>query len=149
MIVTEIPYQVQKSQLIEQIAELLEAKKLPLLADIRDESRETVRIVLEPKSRSVEPEMLMETLFRATPLESRFPLNMNVLTADRTPVVMACATCCAPGSIIATKCWNAARATGSPRSSAGWKCSTASRRVPQPRRGDPHHPRGGRTEAAR
>ncbi len=88
VIVTEIPYQVPKSRLIEQIAALLEAKKLPLLADIRDESDAAVRIVLEPKSRSVEPATLMETLFRATPLESRFPLNMNVLTADRTPVVL-------------------------------------------------------------
>ena len=87
-VVTEIPYQVQKARLIEQIAELLEAKKLPFLADVRDESTELVRVVLEPKSRGVEPEVLMETLFRATALEARFPLNMNVLTADRTPVVM-------------------------------------------------------------
>ena len=72
VIVTEIPYQVQKSKLIEQIAELLEAKKLPFLGDIRDESTEQVRLVLEPKSRGVEPEVLMETLFRATTLESRF-----------------------------------------------------------------------------
>jgi topoisomerase-4 subunit A len=88
IVVTEIPYQVQKSKLIEQIAALLEAKKLPLLGDVRDESAELVRLVLEPKSRGVEPEVLMETLFRATDLEVRFPLNMNVLTADRTPVVM-------------------------------------------------------------
>ena len=88
IVVTEIPYQVQKSRLIEQIAELLEAKKLPLLGDVRDESAETVRLVLEPKARGVEPEVLMETLFRATALETRFPLNMNVLTADRTPRVM-------------------------------------------------------------
>jgi topoisomerase-4 subunit A len=88
IVVTEIPYQVQKSKLIEQIAALLEAKKLPLLGDVRDESAEQVRLVLEPKSRGVEPEVLMETLFRATDLEVRFPLNMNVLTADRTPIVM-------------------------------------------------------------
>ena len=88
VIVTEIPYQVQKSRLIEQMAELLEAKKLPFLADIRDESAETMRLILEPKSRTVEPEVLMETLFRATALEQRFPLNMNVLTADRTPMVL-------------------------------------------------------------
>ncbi len=88
IVVTEIPYQVQKSRLIEQIATLLEEKKLPLLADIRDESAEKIRLVLEPKSRGVEPEVLMETLFRATPLEIRFPLNMNVLTADRTPRVL-------------------------------------------------------------
>ena len=88
IIVTEIPYQVQKARLIEQIAQLLEDKKLPLLGDVRDESTETVRLVLEPKSRGVEPDELMATLFRATALESRFPLNMNVLTADRTPRVL-------------------------------------------------------------
>jgi topoisomerase-4 subunit A len=88
IVVTEIPYQVQKSRLIEQVAQLLEDKKLPLLGDIRDESAEKIRLVLEPKSRGVEPEVLMETMFRATALESRFPLNMNVLTADRTPRVL-------------------------------------------------------------
>ena len=89
VVVTEIPYQVQKSRLIEQIAQLMEDKKLPLLGDIRDESTELVRLVLEPKTRGVEPEALMATLFRATQLESRFPLNMNVLTADRTPRVLS------------------------------------------------------------
>jgi topoisomerase IV subunit A len=89
VIVFEIPFQVQKARLIEQIAELLEQKKLPLLADIRDESTEEVRLVLEPRNRAVEPEVLMETLFRATALETRFPLNMNVLTADRTPRVLS------------------------------------------------------------
>ncbi len=88
VVVTEIPYQVQKARLIEQMAQLLEEKKLPLLADVRDESTELVRLVLEPKSRAVEPEVLMQSLFRATALETRFPLNMNVLTADRTPVVL-------------------------------------------------------------
>ena len=88
IVVTEIPYQVQKAKLIEQIAQLLEEKKLPLLGDVRDESTDVVRLVLEPKSRTVEPAVLMETLFRATALESRFPLNMNVLDADRTPRVM-------------------------------------------------------------
>ncbi|MFN3448531.1 MAG: DNA topoisomerase IV subunit A [Roseococcus sp.] len=88
IVVTEIPYQVAKSRLIEQIALLLEEKKLPLLGDVRDESTERVRIVLEPRSRTVEPAVLMETLFRATQLESRFPLNMNVLDATRTPRVM-------------------------------------------------------------
>jgi topoisomerase-4 subunit A len=88
IVVTEIPYQVQKAKLVEQIAQLMEERKLPLLGDVRDESTEEVRLVLEPKSRTVEPEMLMETLFRATALESRFPLNMNVLDATRTPRVM-------------------------------------------------------------
>ena len=88
IVVTEIPYQVQKARLVEQVALLMDEKKLPLLADVRDESTELVRLVFEPKSRTVEPAMLMETLFRYTQLESRFPLNMNVLTADRVPQVL-------------------------------------------------------------
>jgi topoisomerase IV subunit A len=88
IVVTEIPYQVQKSKLIEKVAELLNAKKLPVLADIRDESTEDVRLILEPKSRSVEPEMLMEQLFRQTDLETRISMNMNVLDATHTPRVM-------------------------------------------------------------
>ncbi|MCJ8156943.1 DNA topoisomerase IV subunit A [Sphingomonas sp. LaA6.9] len=88
-VVTEIPYQVQKSKLIEQIAQLINDKKLPILADIRDESDEQIRIVLEPRSRTVEPEMLMESLFRLTDLEVRISLNLNVLDANRTPRVMS------------------------------------------------------------
>jgi len=91
LVVTQIPYQVQKARLIEQIAQLLEEKKLPLLADVRDESDEKIRLVLEPRNRGVEPEVLMETVFRATALETRFPLNMNVLDASRTPRVMSLA----------------------------------------------------------
>ena len=87
--VTEIPWQVPKSRLIEKIAELLATKKLPLLEDVRDESTEKVRIVLEPKNRSVEPTTLMEHLFRQTELETRVSLNMNVLDADNTPRVMS------------------------------------------------------------
>ena len=88
IIVTEIPYQVQKSKLIEKIAELLNDKKLPLLADVRDESAEDVRVVLEPRNRTIEPEMLMEQLFRQTDLETRASLNMNVLDKDSVPRVM-------------------------------------------------------------
>ncbi|MBU8545848.1 MULTISPECIES: DNA topoisomerase IV subunit A [Roseomonadaceae] len=88
IVVHEIPYQVQKSRLIEQIAALMEEKKLPLLGDVRDESTDKVRLVLEPKTRAVDPRLLMETLFRNTQLETRFPLNMNVLDAERTPRVM-------------------------------------------------------------
>ena len=88
VVVTEIPFQVAKAKLVEQIAQLMEEKKLPLLGDVRDESTDIVRLVLEPKSRTVDPGVLMETLFRATALESRFSLNMNVLDADRTPRVM-------------------------------------------------------------
>ena len=89
VIVTEIPYQVPKSRLIEQIAALLEERKLPLLADVHDESTDVVRIVLEPKSRNVDPAVLMESLFRATELETRIPLNMNVLDAAGVPRVMS------------------------------------------------------------
>ncbi len=88
IVITEIPYQVQKSRLIEQVALLLEEKKLPLLADIRDESDEKIRLVLEPRSRTVDPDMLMASMFRATALETRFSMNMNVLDAARTPRVM-------------------------------------------------------------
>ncbi len=88
IVVTEIPYQVQKSRLIEDVATLLLDKKLPLLADIRDESDEKIRLVLEPKSRSVDPEMLMASLFKATALETRFSMNMNVLDGSRNPRVM-------------------------------------------------------------
>ena len=89
IVITEIPYQVQKSKLIERIAELLEQKKVPLLDDIHDESAEDIRIVLTPKSRSVEPEILMEQLFRASDLEARIPLNMNVLDKGLVPKVMS------------------------------------------------------------
>ncbi len=89
VVVTEIPYSVPKSRLIEKIAELLTDKKLPLLADIRDESAEDVRIVLEPRSRSVDPVLMMEQLFKLTELESRFPLNMNVLMGGLTPRVVS------------------------------------------------------------
>ncbi len=88
IVVTEIPYQVQKSRLIEKIAELMATRKLPLLADIRDESTDVVRVVLEPRNRTVDPEVLMEHLFKQTDLETRFGLNLNVLDADNTPRVM-------------------------------------------------------------
>ena len=86
--VTEIPYQVQKSRLIERMADMLQAKKLPFLADIRDESAEDLRIVLEPKSRRLEPDVVMESLFRLTDLETRVPLNLNVLDGNGRPGVM-------------------------------------------------------------
>ena len=89
IVITEIPYLVQKSRLIEKCAELLTAKKLPLLADIRDESAEDIRIVLEPKSRTVDPTLMMEQMFRNTELEARIPLNMNVLSGGKVPVVMS------------------------------------------------------------
>ncbi|MEB2844015.1 DNA topoisomerase IV subunit A [Rhizobiales bacterium RZME27] len=89
IVITEIPYQVQKSRLIEKIAELLIARKLPLLEDVRDESAEDVRVVLVPKNRTVDATLLMESLFKLTDLENRFPLNMNVLSMGKVPRVMA------------------------------------------------------------
>jgi len=91
VVVTEIPYQVRKSALVEKIAELLQQKKLPLLADVRDESAEDVRLVLEPRSGKVDPALLMEHLFKLTDLEVRIGLNLNVLDADQTPRVMSLA----------------------------------------------------------
>ena len=88
VVVTEIPFQVPKSRIVERIAALLEEKKLPLLADVHDESTEDVRLVLEPKSRNVDPAVLMESLFRASELETRVPLNLNVLDASGVPRVM-------------------------------------------------------------
>jgi topoisomerase-4 subunit A len=89
IVVTEIPYGVQKARLIEKIAELLIARKLPLLEDIRDESAEDIRVVLVPKSRTVDPGLLMESLFKLTELETRFPLNMNVLSRGKVPNVLS------------------------------------------------------------
>jgi len=89
IVVTEIPYQVQKSRLIERMAELLQNRKLALLGDIRDESAADIRLVLEPKSRNVDPDVLMESLFRQTDLESRISLNLNVLDKDNVPRVMS------------------------------------------------------------
>ncbi len=88
IVVTEIPYQVQKARLIEQLASLIENKKAPLLDDVRDESAEDVRIVLEPKSRNVDPQALMESLFRQSDLENRLSVNMNVLVDGKSPQVL-------------------------------------------------------------
>jgi topoisomerase-4 subunit A len=93
IVITEIPWLVQKSRLVEKIAELLNEKKLPLVGDVRDESAEDVRLVIEPKSRAVDPELLMESLFRLTELESRIPLNLNVLLKGRIPRVVGLAEC--------------------------------------------------------
>ncbi|MFC6758734.1 DNA topoisomerase IV subunit A [Sulfitobacter porphyrae] len=87
IVVTEIPYQVQKSKLIEKIAELIQAKKIPILGDVRDESADDVRLIIEPRSRSVDPDVLMGMLFRNSDLEVRFSLNMNVLIDGVTPKV--------------------------------------------------------------
>ncbi len=87
IVVTEIPYQVQKSRLIEKIADLINDKKIPILADVRDESAEDIRLILEPRAKTVDPIVLMETLFRQTDLETRFSMNMNVLIDGRMPKV--------------------------------------------------------------
>ena len=89
IVVTEVPYQVQKAKLVERLAELINEKKAPLLGDVRDESAETVRLVLEPKSRTVDAILLMESLFKLTELEVRFSLNMNVLSAGQVPGVLS------------------------------------------------------------
>src|SRR6188474_1142725 len=88
LVVSEIPYMVQKGKLIEQIAQLIADRKLPILEDVRDESDEQVRLVLVPKSRNVDPELLKESLYKLTDLETRFSLNLNVLDATRRPMVM-------------------------------------------------------------
>ena len=88
LVISEIPYQVPKSKLIEQIAQAIADRKLPILEDVRDESDEAIRIVLVPKSRNVDPDLLKESLFKLTDLETRFSLNLNVLDATRTPMVM-------------------------------------------------------------
>src|ERR1700704_5847795 len=93
IVITEIPWLVQKSRLVEKIAELLNDKKLPLVGDVRDESAEDVRLVIEPKSRAVDPALMMESLFRLTELESRISLNLNVLVKGRIPKVLGLAEC--------------------------------------------------------
>ncbi|MBV9261937.1 MAG: DNA topoisomerase IV subunit A [Pseudolabrys sp.] len=91
VVITEVPWLVQKSRLVERIADLLNEKKLPLVADVRDESAEDIRLVIEPRSRTVDAELLMESLFKLTELESRIPLNLNVLVKGRLPKVLGLA----------------------------------------------------------
>ena len=91
IVITQIPWLVQKSRLVEKLAELINEKKLPLVADVRDESAEDIRLVIEPRSRTVDAELLMELLFKLTELESRIPLNMNVLVKGRIPQVLGLA----------------------------------------------------------
>src|SRR6476619_858196 len=91
VVITEVPWLVQKSRLVEKLAELINDKKLPLVADVRDESAEDIRLVIEPRARTVDPELMMESLFKLTELESRIPLNMNVLVKGRIPKVLGLA----------------------------------------------------------
>jgi hypothetical protein len=125
-VVSEIPYQVPKGKLIEQIAALIADKKLPILADVRDESDAEIRIVLEPRSRTVDPHMLMESLFRLTDLEVRVPAEHE--RARRPPHAQGdgpeggALRLARPSS---SRCWSAAPPTGSPRSTTGSSCSKA------------------------
>ena len=144
VVVTEIPYQVQKARLIEKIAELLMARKLPLLEDVRDESAEDIRLVLVPKSRTVDPGLMMESLFKLTELETRFPLNMNVLSRGKVPNVLSLKD--------VLKEWLEHRkdvlvrrsqaSAGRDRAASGG-ARRLSHRLSEHRRGHPHHPRGG------
>ena len=148
VIVTEIPYQVQKGRLIERMAELLALKKLPLLGDLRDELTETVRLVLVPRSRAISPELLMEQLFRTTELEVRLPLNMNVLDAAGVPRVMSLAEVLEAYLahrmvvLVRRSQHRLAKVDGPARGAGGLPQG-----VPRSRRGDPDHPRGGRAQA--
>ena len=148
LLVSEIPYGVPKAKLIEQIAQLIADKKLPILADVRDESDEQVRLILEPRARTVEPDLLLESLFRLTDLEIRFPLNLNVLDATRTPGVMSLKE--------ALTAWLAFQLEVLVRRSEvrigkiDERLGAARRlpyRVPEPRPGDRDHPLRGRAEA--
>ena len=148
IVVTEIPYGVQKARLIEKIAELLIARKLPLLEDVRDESAEDIRVVLVPKSRSVDPGILMESLFKLTELESRFPLNMNVLSRGKVPNVLSLK------GVLQGMAGPSPRGADPPLEASAWRDREAAgnpRRLPdrlsQHRRGDQDHPRGGRAQA--
>ena len=144
IIVTEIPYGVQKSRLIEKMADLLQAKKLPLLGDVDDEFAEDIRIVIEPKSRNVDAALLMEQLFRLTELEARVPLNMTVLSKGQIPQVLGL------GQVLQE--WLDHRKVVLRRRSEHRLKQIEHRlevldglldRLSQSRRGDPHHPQRG------
>ena len=146
IVVTEVPYQVQKSKLVEKIAELMSDKRLPLLGDVRDESAEEIRLILEPKSRTVDPALLMESLFRVTELEVRFGLNMNVLSAGQIPNVLNLRDVLSQ--------WlehrvDVGQALDVPPQENRAPARSARRLfdcLPQYRRGDPHRPARGRAE---
>ena len=127
VVVTEIPWLVQKSRLIEKIAELLNEKKLPLVGDVRDESAEDIRLVIEPKSRTVDPALMMESLFRLTELESQHPAEPQ--RAGEGPHPEGAWACRVPARMARPSARRADPALQLParsRSSIGWKCSAAS-----------------------
>jgi topoisomerase-4 subunit A len=141
IVVTEIPYQVQKSKLIEKLAELIQTKKVPVLADVRDESADDIRVVLEPRSRNIDPDVLMGALYRNSDLEVKISLNMNVLIDGVTPEGLFAQDGSAglprspPGRAAAA----VAASVGQDRPPAGG-AGRADRGLPQPRPGDRHHP---------
>ena len=144
VVVTEIPWQVQKMRLVERIAELINEKKLPLVADMHDELAEDVRLVFEPRSRSVDPALMMESLFKLTELESRVPLNMNVLLRGRIPKVVGLAEVL--GEWLAHRREVLLRRSryrlGADRASAR-SLGRLSRRLSQHRQGHKNHSQGG------
>ena len=148
VVITEIPWQVQKSRLVEKIAELLNDKKLPLIADVRDELAEDIRLVIEPRARTVDAGVMMESLFKLTELESRIPLNMNVLVKGRIPQVIGLAE--------ALREWLDHRREVLVRRSKYRLAKIEHRlevlggypgRLSQPRQGDQDHPHAGRAQA--
>ena len=147
IVITGIPYQVRKAELVEQLADLIESKKAALLGDVLDESAEDVRLVIEPKSRNVEPEVLMESLFKLSDLETRFPVNMNVLDARGTPGVMSLKQALegvprSPARGAGAAC---APSPGQDRGPAAHPRRPADR-LSQSGRGDPHRPLRGISE---
>ncbi len=141
IIVTEIPYQVQKSKLIERLAELIQTKKIPIFGDVRDESAEDIRLVLEPRSKNVDPEVLMGMLFRNSDLEMRFSLNMNVLIDGRTPKV--CSLKEVLRAFLDHRREVLLRRVEAPDGQDRPPVGSSGRlhhRLPQPRPGDRHHP---------
>ena len=148
VVVTEIPWLVQKSRLVERIAELLNEKKLPLVADVRDEFAEDIRLVIEPRARTVDPALMMESLFKLTELESRISLNMNVLVKGKVPRVIGLAEALAR---MARPSPRRAAAPLEPPAEADRAPARSARRLPdrvsQHRQGHQDHPQRGRAEA--
>ena len=133
IVVTQIPWLVQKTRLIERMAELFNDKKLPLIAEFRDKSTEDVRVVIEPKSRTVDPGLLMKSLFKLTELESRISLNMNVLSKGKVPKVMDLAEVLKEWLDTAAMCWSGVPSIGSRRSTTVSKSWRLPGRLSQPR----------------
>ena len=148
IVVTEIPYQVQKSKLVERIADLINAKKIPILADVRDESAEDIRLMLEPKSRTVDPNLLMETTVQALgPGGANSPEHERADRRANAQSLSACARCCGPFSTTAARCCCAGPGTGWTRSRTGLEVSGGLyHRLPQPRPCDRDHPDRGRAQ---